>query len=100
MLDSENNIFKWNAILIIGNLAAADSEDKVGPILDRYLAPVCGPVMITAGNIARGAAKIALARPRFADRIARALLKVERANYQTPECRNVALGRVVESLDV
>jgi hypothetical protein len=100
MLDSENNIFKWGAAQIIGNLAAVDSEDKIGPILDRYLAPISGAVMITAANAVAGAGKIALARPRYADRIARALLKVESANYQTPECRNVALGHVVESLDL
>jgi hypothetical protein len=100
MLDSENNIFKWGAAQIIGNLAAVDSEDKIGPILDRFLAPISGAVMITAANTVAGAGKIALARPRYADRIARALLEVESANYQTPECRNVAVGHVVKSLDL
>ena len=100
MLDSENNIFKWGAAQIIGNLAAVDTEGKVGRILDRYLAPISGAVMITAANAVGGAGKIALAQPRHADRIVRALLKVEAANYQTPECRNVALGHVVKSLDL
>jgi hypothetical protein len=100
MLDSENIILKWGAIIIIGNLAAVDSEEKIGRILKRYLAPISGPVMITAANTIGGAGKIALAKPRFADRIVRALLRVEAANYQTPECRNVALGHVVKSLDL
>lgn len=100
MLDSENIILKWGAIIIIGNLAAVDAEDKIGRILDRYLAPISGPVMITAANTIGGAGKIARAKPRLADRIARALLRVEEANYQTPECRNVALGHVVKSLDL
>jgi hypothetical protein len=100
MLDSENNIFKGSAIIIVGNLAAADPDEKIGPILDRHLAPISGPVMITAGNAIAGAGRIARAKPRFADGIARALLKVEAANYQTPECRNMALGHVVKSLDL
>jgi hypothetical protein len=100
MLDSENNIFKWGAAQIIGNLAAVDTYGKIGRILDRYLAPITGPVMITAANAVGGAGKIALAQPRHADRIARALLEVEAANYQTPECRNVAVGHVLKSLDL
>jgi hypothetical protein len=100
LLDSENIILKWGAIIIIGNLAAVDSDDKIGRILDRYLEPISGPVMITAANTIGGAGKIARARPEFAGRIVRALLRVEAANYQTPECRNVALGHVVKSLDL
>jgi len=100
LLDSENIILKWGAIIIIGNLAAVDAEDKIGRILDRYLEPISGRVMITAGNTIAGAGKIARAKPRFADRIVHALLRVEEANYQTPECRNVALGHVVNSLDL
>jgi len=100
MLDSENVILKWGAIIIIGNLAAVDTEDKIGPILNRYLAPITGPVMITAANTVGGAGKIARAKPQFAGRIVRALFQVETANYQTPECRNVALGHVVKSLDL
>jgi hypothetical protein len=56
--------------------------------------------MITAGCAIAGAGRIALAKPRYADRIVRAFLKVEQANYQTPECRNVALGHDVKSLDL
>ena len=100
MLDSENTFLKWGAIIIIGNLAAVDSDNKVGRILDRYLAPISGSVMITAANTIGGAGKIARAKPRLADRIVRALLRVEAANYQTPECRNVALGHVVKSLEL
>ena len=100
LLDSENNILKWGGIIIIGNLAAVDSDNKIDGILERYLEPISGPVMITAANTIRGAGKIASAKPRFADKIVRALLQVEAANFQTPECRNVALGHVLQSLDL
>ena len=100
LLGSENTILKWGGIIIIGNLAAVDSEHKIGRILDRYLAPISGSVMITAANTIAGAGKIARAKPQFANRIVSALLRVEEANYQTPECRNVALGHVVNSLDL
>jgi hypothetical protein len=100
LLDSENNIFKWGAIIIIGNLAVVDSERKIDRILDRYLQPISGHVMITAANVIGGAGKIARAKPHLADRIAQAVLQVEAANYQTEECRNVASGHAIESFDL
>jgi hypothetical protein len=100
LLDSENNIFKWGAIIIVGNLAAVDSERKIDRILDRYLQPISGHVMITAANVIGGAAKIARAKPHLADRIARSVLQVEAANYQTEECRNVASGHAIESFEL
>lgn len=55
--------------------------------------------MITAANVIRGAGKIACAKPHLADEIARALVQVERAKYETDECRNVALGHAVQVID-
>jgi len=95
LLDSESNILQWGAIIIIGNLAALDSANKIEPILGRYLQPISGPVMITAANTLGGAAKMARAKPHLADRIARAFLRVETAEYRTSECRNLALGQAV-----
>ncbi|HWI59065.1 MAG TPA: hypothetical protein VNZ22_17700 [Bacillota bacterium] len=100
LLESENNILKWGAIIIVGNLAAVDSESRIDGVLERYLQPISGPVLITAANVIGGAGRIAQAKPYLADQIARALLQVEAASYQTAECRNVALGHAVGSLDL
>lgn len=98
LLEADNKILQWTAIIIIGNLAAVDSEAKIEKIAGRYLDPIRGPVMITAGNVMGGAAKIALAQPKLADKIAKEILKAEAGQYQTPECRNVALGHSINSL--
>jgi hypothetical protein len=98
MLDDENVILRWGASIIIGNLAAVDSQDKIDRLLDRFLRPISGHNMITAANIIGASAKIARAKPHLADKIVRALLEVEDAIYQTPECRNVALGHTVQTL--
>lgn len=97
LLDSENNILKWGAIICIGNLAAVDSQGKIDRRLDKFLQPISGHVMITASNVIGAAGRIARAKPHLADRIARALLRVERAKYQTAECRNVAIGHAIEA---
>jgi len=98
LLDGDNRILRWNAMRIVGNLASADSQEKVEALLDRYLAPISGPELIDAGNTIGGAAAIALAKPHLADRIAAAILQVSRATYATPECRNVAAGHAIQAL--
>jgi len=55
--------------------------------------------MIGAANAIVAGAGIALAKPHLADRIVKELLKVERASYCTPECRNVAIGHAIKSFD-
>lgn len=98
LLKTDNSIIKWSVQRIIANLARADREGRVHAILGGYLAPIKGPVMITAANAIGGAAKIAAAHPALAARIAAAILGVEKARYQTAECRNVAIGHAIVAL--
>jgi hypothetical protein len=98
-LDSDNTFLKCDAIFILANLAAVDSANTFEAIFDRYFAPISGPVLIIATNVIGGAAKIALAKPELTDKIVDALLKVEDAEYQTAECRNVALGQAIASFE-
>jgi hypothetical protein len=99
LLDSENSFIKWDGIRIVAELCRVDTGARFEPLFRRFFAPIRGPVMITANNTIGATAVIALAKPELADRIARELLKVEKAQYQTAECRNVALGGVIDSLD-
>ena len=100
LLDSDNTFLQWGAIIIIGDLAAVDAENQIDRLLDRYLEPIAGPVMITAANVIGGAAKIARAKPQLTERIARAILRAETGVYGTPECRNVVLGHAVKGFDL
>jgi hypothetical protein len=100
LLDSDNSIMKWEAIHVIGNLAVVDGGKKIDGILGTYLAPIPGPVLVTAANVIGGAGKIASAKPHLADRVASEMLKVEHARYRTAECRNVALGQAIDSFDL
>ena len=52
---------------VLGNLAAVDTVGKFEGILTRYLAPIRGPVMITASNTCKGAAEVGLAKPALTD---------------------------------
>ena len=90
---------RWNATRILANLAVVDRESKLEPVLDKCLGAIRGKQMIAAAVAIQSAATIALAKPELADRIARGILEVRRARYQTGECRNVALGHAIQSFD-
>ena len=99
MLDHDNQILKWNATLTLANLARVDRAGKIEAILDQYLDLISGPNMITAANAIRGAAIIGLAKPHLVRRILLRIMRVERVEYATPECRNVAIGHALRALE-
>jgi hypothetical protein len=98
LLDHGNKIFQWDAAFVLSQLVRADEDNKFTAVFDRYFSPIPGPVMITAANVIQGGARIAQARPHLAERIAAEVLKVGKARYQTPECRNVAIGHAILAL--
>jgi hypothetical protein len=75
-----------------------DAEDRIEPLLGKYLGVISGPRLVDAANAIGFAWKIAQAKPRLADHIARAILGVSEAQYPTEECRNVAAGHALQSL--
>ncbi len=104
LLDNPNSFLKWGAILTIGNLAAVDSAGRFEKIFRKYYAPISGPVMVTAANTIGASVKIIEAKPELAQRIARVILKVEKAEFEkrgepSPECRNVAIGQAIDAFD-
>jgi hypothetical protein len=100
LMEGEARVLRWNATRILGNLARADGDGRIEKLLDGYLAPITGSELIAAANTIQGAAEIARAKPHLADRIAKEILKVSRAHYATPECRNVAAGHAQKGREI
>lgn len=96
-IDSENSFLKWGAIHIIAYLAFVDSKNKFEKIFDKYFEPIPGPVLITAANTIKLASVVAIAKPKLTAKITTELLKVEKAQYQTSECHNIALGHMIKA---
>jgi hypothetical protein len=99
LADGENTILRWTSQRILGNLAAADRDGRCDAVLDRFLAPILRHQLIDASNTIASAGQMARAQPHLADRIAAQFLKVSRATYATPECRNVAIGHALRELN-
>ncbi|MFA6099060.1 MAG: hypothetical protein WCV50_06020 [Patescibacteria group bacterium] len=101
LLDGENNVLKWVAIIVIGNLAAADKKNKINRLVPKLIGFLREKSMITANNTIRALGKIAANKPKLQEKIFKALLGVEKAVYYnkgkiSPECRNIALGKVID----
>ncbi len=94
LLDSDNNILKWNAQDIIANLLEVDTEKKFDDIFEKYYSYISDDVMITAGHVVDNSGKIALARPEFQNEISEHLLSVEKPN-RNQECRNILVGKAI-----
>jgi hypothetical protein len=99
MLDSENTFLRMDAARVLANLVAVDTERKSDGIFEKYFAPITGAALIPAANVIGSAARIARADSSLTGRIVTEILKVERVQYATEECRNVALGHAILCLD-
>ncbi|MFA5106705.1 MAG: DUF3795 domain-containing protein [Patescibacteria group bacterium] len=103
-LDGDNRIFKWTAIIIIGNLAIVDKNNRIGRLVPKLISFLHGQELITAANSIKALGLIAQAKPRFKEKIFTELIAVEKARYYnkgkvSPECRNVALGHVLSTFE-
>jgi len=98
LLDGDNNVLKWTAIIIIGNLARVDKEKKVDRLIGRLVGFLNAGKLITANNATMALAAVAIAKPQYQKQITAELLKVEHYDYDTDECRNIAMGKVIEAI--
>jgi hypothetical protein len=65
LLDGDNNVLKWTAIIIIGNLARVDKEKKVDRLIGRLVGFLNAGKLITANNATMALATIAIAKPQY-----------------------------------
>ena len=98
LLDSENQIIKWTAILVLGNLSRVDEKKKADKLIPRLTGFLNSGKMITANNSILALSEVALHKPEYQDKIFKEFIKVENYIYDTPECRNVALSKVILAL--
>lgn len=97
LLDSENKIIKWNAIDVMANLTPVDSKKRFDEIFKKFYDLLSDESMITVGHVIDNSSKIARAKPYLQNKITKELLKVEKTQYKTSECRNILLGKVISS---
>lgn len=98
LLKSQNKILKCTAIDVIGLLSKVDKENKVDAMVGKLTTLVKEGKLITANHAISALSAIASAKPRFKQKVAGAFLKAEQYNYETTECKNIVLGKVIEAI--
>ncbi len=98
LLKNENKIIKWTAIDIIGLLAVVDKQKKVDKQVDTLISILSCGNLITVNHAIFSLGKIAEVKQRFLPLIITELLAIENYNFETTECRNISLGKVIETL--
>ena len=99
LLDGTNNILKWNAIDIIGNLAAADTEDKFSSLFGKYYGLLVSGSLITAAHVVESSPVIIKYKPELENQITGTLFSVEFVPLPTAECRDILRGKVITAFN-
>ncbi len=95
LLDSSNNILKWNAIDILANLTSVDTGNKFGPMFPKFYGLLGEGSLITAAHVVESSPTIIHNKLDWQTDITRALLSVEGIPLPTAECRNILRGKVI-----
>jgi hypothetical protein len=98
LLDSNNNILKWTAIDVVGNIIVFEDERTIKQILKRLFVFLKAGKLITAAHAISALTTIAQSKPEHRKPIITQLLKTESYNYETEECKNIVMGKVILAL--
>lgn len=98
MMQHTNNIFKWTAIDVIGYLSAVDTENKTAAQIDALVVHLHGGKLIATNHAIFALGLIAQHKPHHRERILRELTKVAHDDFDSDECREIAIGKVILTL--
>ena len=98
LLNGDNNVLKWVATDIIGHLSAVDSENKTITQIDSLLKFLHGGNLITCNHAIFSLGLIAKNKPDLRARIIKELLAVSKDVFNSDECRDIAMGKVIDTL--
>lgn len=94
LLDSDNNIIKWNVIDTVANLTKVDVKNQFDAIFDKFYDLLSDESMITAAHVIDNSGKIARAKPYLTQKITAELLMLEKTP-RNQECWNILLGKAI-----
>jgi phosphohistidine phosphatase SixA len=92
-----DTILRWNAIVIVGNVSAVDTADRLDDdVVDVLIDLLADESMITAGHAILALGKLARNKPKFHGRVLTALLAVDCVSRE-PECVAILSGKVIDA---
>lgn len=98
LLNCENNILKWTAIDVVGYLSCIGRVNQVDRAMKYLVNFLRGGKLIAANHAIAALSHIALERSKLQNEITNELLKCESYKYETDECHNIVMGKVILAL--
>lgn len=98
LLHSDNKILKWTAIDVVGSVAKIDKQEKLAGLINPMFNFLKSGELITANHAISALGAIAGEKPEYQKKITRELLQIEEYKFETEECRNIAIGKVILAL--
>jgi len=98
LLDEKNNIIKWTGIDLMGYLSSVDQGNKIDGCIQSLIKLLHGGHLITCNHATFALGLIAQNKPQFKNQIFKELLLVDQDFFDTNECKNIAIGKVLEVL--
>lgn len=97
LLHEKNNILKWIGIDLIGYSSAVDKENKTDGQIKQLVKLLHGGHLITCNHAIFALGLIAQNKQQHKKKIIKELLLVDKDNFDTDECKNIATGKVLEA---
>ncbi len=100
LLSNKNNIMVWTGLIVLGNLAKVDIDNKIDEVIPQIVSKLNAGKMITAGNAMRSLINIAKTKPEIADYLAKEILKSKNYKFDTDECSNIHIGHMFKCIEL
>ncbi len=98
LMTSDNNILKWTAIDIIGYLSAVDKDNRIDRLMSELIKMLHGGVLITCNHAIFALGIIYQNKPNLKETIIKELMSISDDEFETNECKNIAIGKVLEAI--
>lgn len=98
LMSGSNNILRWTAIDIIGQLSRADADNRTEKQMKTLISFLKGGKLITTNHAIFALGVIAKNKPKLRAKIIKELLAISGYKFETNECRAIVTGKVLEVL--
>lgn len=96
LLNEQNNILKWTGIDLMGYLSSVDQENKMDGCIQSLIKLLHVGHLITCNHTTFALGFIAQNKTQFKKKIFKELLLVDQDVFDINECKNIAIGKVLE----
>jgi hypothetical protein len=96
LLNSDKKVFKLGAIKILCNLSLVDDKEYIETQFDKLFSFINKKELTPASNLIKGSKVIIQAKPELVEKIINEILKIEKNEYETAECKEILRGQAID----